>query len=394
MRYLSLFSGIGGCTAAVERLGLPWHAAAYAEVDPAASAVLAYRWPGTPNVGDVRAVDWRPFRGSVDIIVGGPPCQDFSVAGKQAGSAGARGAMLGEFLRAVQEIKPKWAILENVPGLLATGPGLLSTGRGRDFGTLLGRLGKLGFGAIAWRILDSRHFGTCQRRRRLFLVGHRSDGRGPERVLDLPEGGRRHPPESRSEGEEGSPPAAGGPPGSELDGLTGWRRPPKRRNTDGDPTALAADFRHATLGKVAPTLTRGAVGVSLNAVPGVIQLLHADTHNVRVGGIAQTLRSDMDGSASHQGCALYQDRGRWVARRLTPIECLRLQGYDDEWLDGARLHGKPLADLHRYKLIGNAWSVPVAAWVLERLAAVDAIASRRSASETRRGPGATAGPGQ
>ena len=307
--------------------------------------------------------------------------------GRQRGSEGARGALIEEYLRAVQETKPRWAVLENVPGLL-------STGRGRDFGTLLGRLGKLGFGAIAWRILDSRHFGTCQRRRRLFLVGHRSDGRGPERVLDLPEGGRRHPPESRSEGEEGSPPAAGGPPGSELDGLTGWRRPPKRRNTDGDPTALAADFRHATLGKVAPTLTRGAVGVSLNAVPGVIQLLHADTHNVRVGGIAQTLRSDMDGSASHQGCALYQDRGRWVARRLTPIECLRLQGYDDEWLDGARLHGKPLADLHRYKLIGNAWSVPVAAWVLERLAAVDAIASRRSASETRRGPGATAGPGQ
>jgi DNA (cytosine-5)-methyltransferase 1 len=370
VRYLSLFSGIGSCATAIERLGLSWEAVAFVEDDAAACAVLAHHGRA-PNLGDIRSVDFRPYCGKVDVVVGGPPCQDYSVAGRQVGSAGTRGAMLGEYLRALDEIRPRWAVLENVPGLL-------STGRGRDFGALLGRLEELGFSA-GWRVLDSRHWGVPARRRRLWILCRRGPGHGPEQVLGLPEGGRRHTEEGGEEGEMDSAAAPGSP--DALDRLTGWRRPAQRQGAGGDHTALAADFRHLTLSKISPTLTTGGVGISVNVVPGVI--LHADTHNIRVGQIAQTLRSDSDAASSHQGCALLHDGRRWVARRLTPLECGRLQGLDDGFFDGVMLRGRPLTDAARYRLLGNAWTIPVAAWVLERLAAVeervvDAEGTRRS----------------
>jgi DNA (cytosine-5)-methyltransferase 1 len=351
---------------AIGRLGLPWEAVAFVEDDPAACAVLAHH-RRAPNLGDIRSVDFRPYRGKVDIVLGGPPCQDYSVAGKQAGSGGTRGALLGEYLRALEEIRPRWAVLENVPGLLGTGT-KNGTRRGGDFGALLGRLGQLGFRSISWRVVDSRFFTVPQRRARLWILCSRRDWDGPERVLGLPPGGRGHPEAGEEEGEAGSGTAPGSP--DALDRLTGWRRPPRRAGTGGDPTALAVDFRHLSLSRVAPTLTTGGVGISLNVVHGV---LHADTHNLRVGQVAQTLRSDSDAAASHQGCALLHDGRRWVARRLTPLECGRLQGLDDDHFDGVQLRGRPLTDAAKYRLLGNCWTVPVAAWVLERLAAVDAL---------------------
>jgi DNA (cytosine-5)-methyltransferase 1 len=342
-----------------------------------------------PNLLDVRDTDFRPFRGQVDLVLGGPPCQDFSVAGKQRGSDGARGALLKEYMRALDEIRPRWALIENVPGLLGTGTDS-GTNRGGDFGALLGGLADIGFGAISWRILDSRFYGTPQRRRRLWIICHRRDWDGPDRVLGLPEGRRGHPQEGGPEEEVGSSAALGSPDG--LDRLIGWRRSAQRHGTVSDPTALAADFRHMTLAKLAPTLTSGGVGISLNVVPGVI--LHADTHNLRVGQVAQTLRSDSDAASSHQGCALLHDGRRWVARRLTPRECGRLQGLDDGFWDGVLLHGRPLTDAAKYRLLGNAWTVPVAAWVLERLAAVDATASRPRARGSRPSPASSAGPSQ
>jgi DNA (cytosine-5)-methyltransferase 1 len=371
LRYLSLFSGIGSCATAIERLGLPWEAVAFAENDPAACAVLAQHGRA-PNLGDIRTVDFRPFRGEVDLVLGGPPCQDFSVAGKQAGSAGARGAMLGEYLRALEQIRPRWAVLENVPGLLGTGTER-GTNRGGDFGALIGRLGDIGFRSISWRILDSRFCGVPQRRRRLWLVCDRRGGDGPDRVLGLPQSGLWHPAEGGEEEEMGSTPAPGSPPGDNLDRLIGWQRPAQRQETGCDPTALAADWRNLTLSRVAPTLTIGGEGISLNVVPGII--FHADTHNLRIGQVAQTLRSDSDAASSHQGCALLHDGRRWVARRLTPRECGRLQGLDDSFWDGVLLRGRPLTDAAKYRLIGNSWTIPVTAWVLERLAAVDALKS-------------------
>ena len=161
MRYISLFSGIEAATVAAEGLG--WEPVCFAEIDPFPSAVLAYHYPDVPNVGDVSKVDWRPYRGKCDLIVGGSPCQSFSIAGKREGLNGASGLMW-EYVRAIREICPQWIVWENVQGAL-------SSSGGDDFRCLLSALDELGYG-LAWRILDAQFFGVPQRRRRVFLVGH------------------------------------------------------------------------------------------------------------------------------------------------------------------------------------------------------------------------------
>ena len=178
MRYISLFSGVEAATLAWEPLG--WEAVAFAEIEPFPSAVLAHRWPDVPNLGDVTKVDWSKYRGAVDLVVGGSPCQAFSVAGKREGLMDERGQLMLEYVRAVAEIEPRWFLWENVPGVL-------SQDRGRAFGTLLREMDELGYG-MAWRVLDAQFFGVAQRRRRVFLVGcARGGGGAAAAVLFEPE---------------------------------------------------------------------------------------------------------------------------------------------------------------------------------------------------------------
>uniref|UniRef100_UPI00248D6062 DNA cytosine methyltransferase n=1 Tax=Senegalimassilia anaerobia TaxID=1473216 RepID=UPI00248D6062 len=158
MRYVSLFSGIEAATVASDPLG--WHPVCFAELDEFPSAVLAHRYPSVPNVGDVTRVDWRRYK--CDLVVGGSPCQSFSIAGKREGLQGESGLMY-EYIRAVREIRPEWFLWENVPGAL-------SSEGGEAFRQLLSEMDKLGYG-LAWRVLDAQFFGVAQRRRRLFLVG-------------------------------------------------------------------------------------------------------------------------------------------------------------------------------------------------------------------------------
>lgn len=161
MRYVSLFSGIEAATLAWEPLG--WKPVCFAELDEFPSAVLAERYPEVPNVGDVTKMNWKKYRNKVDLVVGGSPCQSFSIAGKREGLQGESGLMF-EYIRAVREIRPRWFLWENVPGAL-------SSENGEAFRQLLSEMDKLGYG-LAWRILDAQFFGVAQRRRRLFLVGH------------------------------------------------------------------------------------------------------------------------------------------------------------------------------------------------------------------------------
>lgn len=161
MKYVSLFSGIEAATVAWEPLG--WEPVCFAEFDEFPSAVLAERYPEVPNVGDVTKMNWKKYRGKVDLVVGGSPCQSFSIAGKREGLQGESGLMF-EYIRAVREIRPRWFLWENVPGAI-------SSENGEAFRQLLSEMDKLGYG-LAWRILDAQFFGVAQRRRRLFLVGH------------------------------------------------------------------------------------------------------------------------------------------------------------------------------------------------------------------------------
>jgi DNA (cytosine-5)-methyltransferase 1 len=161
MRFLSVCSGIEAASVASAHLG--WEAVGLAEIDPFCCSLLAEKYPTVRNYGDFTTIRGDEL-GPVDAIVGGTPCQDFSVAGKRAGLDGARGNLTLEFVRLVERVSPRWVFWENVPGVL-------SIDGGRAFGAFLGALAKLGYG-FTWRVLNARHFGVPQRRRRLFLVGH------------------------------------------------------------------------------------------------------------------------------------------------------------------------------------------------------------------------------
>jgi DNA (cytosine-5)-methyltransferase 1 len=224
LTHASFFSGVGGLDLGLERAG--WRTVSFSEIDPYASAVLAQRWPGVPNLGsivDVRDMELRPddesgsgtaphtiaapeggdghrvdavgasgpdWR-SADLWTGGFPCQDLSVAGKRRGMGeGTRSGLAYAFLDLAAVHRPRFVLLENVPGLL-------SSNGGRDMAALLGALVELGYG-VGYRSLDARYFGVPQRRRRVFILGVSPGGRvGAERAAEvLSVGSRcdRHPP--------------------------------------------------------------------------------------------------------------------------------------------------------------------------------------------------------
>ena len=175
----SLFAGIGGFDLGFERNGFDvrWQA----EQDGKAQAVLSARFPMARLYDDVRTIGAATVE-PVDVICGGFPCQDVSVAGKREGLGGERTGLFWEAARSIDELKPKWAVLEHVPGLL-------SSNGGRDFHTVLSALADLGF-RRAYRILDSRYFGVAQRRRRVFIVLRARRCRdGADAVLFEPQSG-------------------------------------------------------------------------------------------------------------------------------------------------------------------------------------------------------------
>ena len=192
MRYVSLFSGIEAASVAWESLG--WEPMAFSEIEPFPCAVLRERYPEVPNLGDITMIDWSDFiakHGRPDLVVGGSPCQSFSIAGNRTGLSGASGLMY-EYIRAVQELRPRWFLWENVPGAL-------SVEQGAAFGQLLSSLDECGYG-LAWRVLDAQFCRVpvysdtgelvgfigpvAQRRRRVFLVGCVADGCAAEVLLE------------------------------------------------------------------------------------------------------------------------------------------------------------------------------------------------------------------
>ena len=165
MRFVSLFCGVGGFDIGLERSG---HVCVgQVEIDKHARSVLDHHWPDVPKHDDVTtAIDWADeigLTGNVDLVCGGFPCQDLSVAGKRAGLGGERSGLFFDALAFAKSVKAKTILLENVPGLL-------SSNQGRDFGTVLASLADSGYSNIEWRVLNSQFFGVPQRRRRIFIV--------------------------------------------------------------------------------------------------------------------------------------------------------------------------------------------------------------------------------
>jgi site-specific DNA-cytosine methylase len=176
IRYLSVCSGIEAATVAWKPLG--WEAAAFSDIEPFPRELLQHHYPDTPLHGDFTTIGENDY-GSINLLVGGTPCQAFSVAGLRRGYKDHRGNLTLAFLQLLKRKNPKWVVWENVSGVL-------SHDKGRTFGAFLGGLGQLGYG-FAYRVLDAQYFGVPQRRRRVFVVGRFRDWRSPAKVLFEPE---------------------------------------------------------------------------------------------------------------------------------------------------------------------------------------------------------------
>lgn len=316
---------------------------AFCEIDSFPSAVLAEHYPSVRNLGDITKVDWSAYSGAVDVVVGGSPCQSFSVAGTRTGLEGASGLMW-EYVRAVREIMPRYAVWENVPGAL-------SSTHGEDFRCLLEALDACGYG-LAWRVLDAQFFGVAQRRERVFLVGCLGNG-GAERACEVlfePESLRWDTPSSREERQALASGAGRG--------------------------ATSAGFKFSA-GKSA-----GGIGFA----EGLAPTLTADYHNPAVLSRDQifcmadatsnaAVDKDICGTVTAHCCneasiaAFATDSDEAVVRRLTPRECERLQGFPDDWTK-VPYKGKPAEecpDTPRYRAVGNSMAVPVMRWIGRRL---------------------------
>ena len=414
LRYLSLCSGIEAATQAWQPLG--WHPVAFSEIEPFACAVLAHHYPTVPNWGDMtKFTEWPDA--DVDVLVGGTPCQSFSIAGLRAGLADPRGNLMLTYLAIADRYRPKWIVWENVPGVL-------SSNGGRDFGTFLGGLGQLGYG-FAYRVLDAQYVRTRghpwavpQRRRRVFVVGYLGDWRRAAAVLIDREGLRGDCPPRRRAGQGVANdvavrPASGGGLGTDFDldgGLihcppvvpqamsSKWSKgssgpagdevanliahavaPPITHNPYGDHESrdglLVAHSLIAIQERaVSENLDAGPQGAGLstdgcsytlearNKVQAVAFRTAGDGAVYEEGDVTAPLTTGTD-----QNAQIIADR--WRVRRLTPRECERLQGFPDDFTRIPRAKGmwrrvdeaEDLDDLRQYgmplKLKGNDWFV-------------------------------------
>ncbi len=340
MKHLDLFTGIGGFSLAAERAGMT--TVGHSEIDKHASACLERRWPDVPNLGDVTLIEGIT---DVDIITAGSPCQDYSVAGKRAGTAGARSGLIVHTFRLVEETQAEWLVIENVPGLL-------SSNGGRDMGAVLGTLADLGMG-FAWRVLDAQAFGVPQRRRRIFIVG-RAGGcsDGPREVLSVGPGLPRDTPPS-SQARKDDPARAAASAG--VPGVAGTLASRERGGGfPGTDEAVAgyvvAENQRA---EIRAMDCLGALAASPSGKPGQRSPTIA-VHTTQDPIVSNDQMHCL--SAKESGAVLAPDR----VRKLTPLECERLQGFPDGWTEG-------VSDTQRYRQLGNAVAVPVAEWVLSRI---------------------------
>ncbi|MGN4997426.1 DNA (cytosine-5-)-methyltransferase [Aeromonas sp. 80P] len=477
MIYGSVCSGVEAASLAWEPLG--WNPAWFAEIEPFPSAVLAHHWPHVTNLGDMTKIATAVLKGDVvapDILVGGTPCQAFSVAGAREGLADDRGFLTIKYVELANAIDQKRAaagavpcitVWENVPGVLSS--------KDNAFGAFLGFLagedcelvppGKkwenagcvLGpQRAIAWRIIDAQYFGVAQRRRRVFVVASAREGFDPAKVLFECEGMRRDSAPSREAGKAVAALTANGVGTCGADdnqGQSGHLAPTTLqmtfdRQSSGEygtapiaSTVSARDFKGAsdlvlsihgtqdpdTNVELAHTLGRNhgqenAVLAKYNSIkdhdqrvifaannwdemvqvrpvvpiafsskdcggdateyisPTLRACGHSDSHANAGAPPAVAYTTKLHNTTSNGAGKFYEeytvslDRSSpppalvstMVVRRLTPVECERLQGFPDDWTN-VPYRGKPAADGPRYKAIGNSMAVPCMAFIGQRI---------------------------
>jgi len=417
MKYGSVCSGVEAATVAWHPLG--WEPQWFSEIEKFPSAVLAHHYPNVPNFGDMTQYkDWPDDR-SIDLLVGGTPCQSFSVAGLRKGLDDPRGNLMLTYLAIAAQYRPKWLVWENVPGVL-------SSNRGRDFGSFLGALGQCGYG-FAYRVLDAQFYGVPQRRRRVFVVGCAGDWRRAAAVLFERESLSGHPAPGRKARQETAGTVttragSGGGGGLGTDeACSGYLQPTwpaeiastlnaafgdkqgleDQHINSGAPLFVPDSVRPLTAGmhkgprgteavesnhviafgaqnsatqgdsvstEVTPTLDKSKTpAVAWSIMP----MNSGKDYKARVTDVAQPLMA-AGPVGGNQGGDFVQAS---AVRRLTPVECERLQGFPDDYtqIPWRNKPAESCPDGPRYKAMGNSMAVPVMRWIGERIKMVDAL---------------------
>jgi len=433
MKYGSVCSGIEAASVAWAPLG--WSAAFVSEIDKFPCAVLAHRFPDVPLHGDFTTIEDNQYE-PIQLLVGGTPCQSFSIAGLRGGLDDDRGNLALEYLRLAQRLRPKWLVWENVPGVL-------SSGQGRDFGSILGGLVELGYG-FAYRVLDAQYVrvdgfarAVPQRRRRVFVVGYIGDWRRAAAVLFERESlsghiaPRREARQRIADSLTVGANQCSGFPGDFVEDVIG---------TLGARTGLSKSVQDAESGHLIPSdigfevcgaLSDGAhMGGGLNGQDAYTGRVIPVTHALRAEGFdasedgtgrgtplvpdtAPTLVSSGDANTGfrdehglvptafepgsigrragpsnvsdvvgtlrsnmgdNQPAVLLPEPSMMV-RRLTPTECERLQGFPDNWtrIPYRNKDADACPDGPRYKALGNSMAVNVMRWIGQRIDAVEKI---------------------
>lgn len=360
LRYGSVCSGVEAATAAWHALG--WQPQWFSEIEKFPSAVLKHHYPDVPNLGDMTKLHESPVfnERSIDLLVGGTPCQSFSVAGLRKGMADPRGNLALVYLALAAAKRPRWIVWENVPGVL-------SSNKGRDFGAFLGGLEQLGYG-FAYRVLDAQYFGVAQRRRRVFVVGYLGDWRPAAEVLFEPHSMQGHPAPRRETGEKPAPTLSartqgGGGLGTdfEIDGgliahtLRGEGFDASEDGTGRGIPLVAA--RMTAFGEYEVDGTASTVKARDFKDATDLIAFHASQDPI-TGNVVPAL-------GANATIGVYQNL---AVRRLTPRECERLQDFPDDYT----LITPKTADGSRYKAMGNSMCRAVMAWLGRRIDAVDA----------------------
>ena len=360
MNVFSVFTGIGGF-----ELGLPeeWNVVGMSEIDKHANAILRYRFPGVKNYGDIQKINYGELP-EFDILVGGSPCQDLSIAGKREGLSGSRSGLFFDYVRVLRERNPHYFIWENVAGTL-------SSNEGRDFAEVISQFSEAGYD-VWWQVLDATWFGIPQHRERIFVLG--TLGKRGFRKVFLKQGNNHE---------------NTGLPEPEANTVTSRYRESQRGN--GSYVAESELVSQKQIAKVAfPVLEPGfnitrANGrrIKTNNEPSftlrtgvhngvAIPVRDLDRGNYNANG--RKVKTDNESMFTLQVASHHGIYDGMKVRYLTPLECERLMGWPDEHTRyGINDKGEKyeLSDNARYNLIGNGVVPQVVRGIISQILSVE-----------------------
>lgn len=331
MKIIDLFSGIGGFALGFQQAGYQFTEHYFSEIDKHAIANYKYNFPHAKNLGDITSIHGGDFTG-IDVITFGSPCQDFSLAGKREGLKGAKSSLIQHAIALIAQLRPSVFVWENVKGAF-------SSNAGADFWAIIQTLANIGGYRLEFQLLNTKWL-LPQNRERIYLIGHLA-GRSIPGVFPI----------------------------GENDKLPKGKTRKENRKSTSIKTSLARTItaRYSKMGsndtyivpKVAATLTGGGHSGGLHSDMTVIRQLKRGKNKGADLTICPTISSN----------AFQENNLLNGVRRLTEIECERLQGFPDNWTQYGDYNGtiKPIAKTQRYKLIGNAVTVDIVTMIAKRL---------------------------